>query len=338
MKQIYIHTCESYIPPYRQPVQEAISTGCYPQHEAHKDQYKAIAQEKNLWPVDMVIECAKRSIQQSNFRHSQISFLTYSYIHRQGQKHLWQPAAYLQHKLDINQSLAVSVNHGCNSMMLCAKLAMDHLTANDNEVALITSADRFNTSDFDRWQSDYAVVYGDAAVAALLSTHPGPFEILHFQHCAVSELEIMHRQSTPKIETQVAHDDYYDTRSAKKDYLNKHGKEAFILNMQNALQSLKKTLMEETSLGTNKAKWLVLPNVGKSILSHLYEPIFLELAERNFWEFGQYIGHAGASDQFLGLALLKEKELLKPGDRIILIGAGAGFSCSTMLIEYNPKI
>jgi 3-oxoacyl-[acyl-carrier-protein] synthase III len=54
---------------------------------------------------------------------------------------------------------------------------------------------------------------------------------------------------------------------------------------------------------------------------------------RTSWEFGRLNGHLGAGDQFAGLHDLLSRGELAPGDKVMLIGGGAGFSCTCAVIE-----
>lgn len=121
--------------------------------------------------------------------------------------------------------------------------------------------------------------------------------------------------------------------SQKKQYLVNNGKEQFEDTLTNTLSSLRHKLLGETELGQHMADWVILPNVGKRVLQSVYEPVFSDLAIGDLWQAGKEIGHAGASDQFLGLALLEASGDLKPGHLILLVGAGAGFSCSVLLLK-----
>lgn len=333
MTDIYIQACHSYLPNKRILVKDAVANELYDEDEARRDEYESIAVEEELWPIEMALKSVQDTLNQGASSRDDIDFLTYSFIHRQGHKHLWQPAAYLQDKLDLNHAMAVSVNHGCNSMMLSTKLAMDHLLASTSQSALVVCADRFANSGFDRWRSDYAVVYGDAAASMLLSKQPGPLKILHFQQQSVSNLESMHRFQRPEPESIESVASQYNTREAKKAYMSHYGKEGFINNMRVALCGMKQRLINETALSESVADWIVFPNVGKSILNGLYEPLFSDLATQNLWHVGKTIGHAGAADQFLGLATLIKSNKLKSGQKILMLGSGAGFSCSTLLLE-----
>lgn len=333
MSGVYINACKAYIPSDRLSVVEAVSQFRYDSNDAELDGYESAAIERLLWPADMALLAGKGALLQACIKGEDLSLLSYSAIHRHGHKHLWQPASYLQHELHANSAMGFSLNHGCNSMMLAAGLALEHCEVDTGRVSLILSADRFEESYFNRWRSDYGLVYGDAAVAALFSSEPGPLRIVYFDQQAASSLEGMHRMSIPVAEHDTSLEWFHDVREAKRRFLSERGRAEFESTLTNALMVLRQRLLSNTCLRSEMADWLILPNVGKRVLSSVYEPAFSDLALDDMWRSGRTIGHAGAADQFLGLAKLLASDQLKPGQLVLLVGAGAGFSCSILLVE-----
>jgi 3-oxoacyl-[acyl-carrier-protein] synthase-3 len=45
------------------------------------------------------------------------------------------------------------------------------------------------------------------------------------------------------------------------------------------------------------------------------------------------VGHLGAGDQICGFNHLLETDRVRPGDRVMLLGVGAGFSWSCAVLE-----
>jgi 3-oxoacyl-[acyl-carrier-protein] synthase-3 len=338
MTVLYINACESYIPKHSVSVAEAVANEWYDAGDAEADGYRSATVETEYWPGDMAVLAAQKALHNAEIAELDLSLLTYSSIHRHGHKQLWQPAAYIQHQLLATNAMALSVQHGCNALMLSVALALDHCRAQPKRKALLVSSDRFEHSYFDRWQSDYGLIYGDAAVAVVMSTDIGPFKVLYYDQMSVPSLESMHRNPEPEPETEASLSRQYDIREAKKAYLVLNGRETFEQTLSSALKTLRHRLIEHTELQHHMADWLVLPNVGKRVLNSVYQPVFADLAIGDLWQAGQQIGHAGASDQFIGLSLLAESGELRPGHLILLVGAGAGFSCSVLLLQVTEHL
>jgi hypothetical protein len=59
----------------------------------------------------------------------------------------------------------------------------------------------------------------------------------------------------------------------------------------------------------------------------------LEAIDAGGWPWSRTVGHLGAGDQFAGLARLIELCEVRPGDPVLLLGVGAGFTWSGAMVE-----
>lgn len=216
MYSIYINACEAYLPSTRVTVDEAVAEDKYDEKDAIADGYTAASVEENLWPSEMAMKATEKALSSSGIESSKLSLITYSAIHRHGHKHLWQPAAFIQDQLGAKNAMAFSLNHGCNALMLSAGLAMEHCQLSEERRSLLISSDRFEQSAFDRWRSDYGLIYGDAAVAIVLSQTPGRFRIEYFAQESAPRLESMHRMETPVQEDVKQIAALHNVRESKK--------------------------------------------------------------------------------------------------------------------------
>lgn len=331
--QVWLRACRSYVPEKRVSADDAVAAGWYQQEDHDKDGYLSIAVEDDKWPAEMARLAGQDALRQAGIGGDQVGFLSYASLHRHGHARFWQPAAYLQGALGAPGALAFSLQHGCNGLFVAARLALDYLQRADGRDALLIGADRFGTSSMDRWSGDYGVVYGDAAVALLLSARRGFARLLHLEVESVPALEGMHRHGAEHVETASAPQNEYGIRASKRAFMARHGRAFFFDEIRLALLRLRAGLLERYDLAVNPADWLITPYVGRSIVDSLYGAVFADLARGHCGEFGRQVGHTGTSDQFLGLADLVQSGRLAPGQRVLLIGAGAGFSCSAMLVE-----
>jgi 3-oxoacyl-[acyl-carrier-protein] synthase-3 len=51
------------------------------------------------------------------------------------------------------------------------------------------------------------------------------------------------------------------------------------------------------------------------------------------WDFGRTTGHIGAGDWALGVEHLLRTRAVAPGDKVLLFGGGAGYTCTAAVIE-----
>ncbi|KKC98479.1 ketoacyl-ACP synthase III family protein [Photobacterium halotolerans] len=328
---MYLSGLDITLPARRMTTQQAIEAREYDVPNAERDGYFSAAIEDELYPADMGLLAAQKALAESGHAPEQVATLSYASIHRHGHARLWSPAAYLQHQLKVDHALPVSIQHGCNGGFLALKLMAPHIQA--DRVGLLVTADRFSESGFNRWLGDYGLIYGDAAVAATVSAQSGFAKILHFDICSLPALERLHRLPLPSPETTDSYLSEYDIRQTKKSFLEAFSREGFVQPIQQALTRLRHSLLNQYNLSERPARWLIPPFVGNSIREETYEAYFGDLATHNAWQFGREIGHTGASDGLLGLHLLRQSGQLQSKDRVLVISAGAGFSCSVVLLE-----
>ncbi|WP_426624813.1 ketoacyl-ACP synthase III family protein [Leifsonia sp. McL0607] len=335
-RRIYISGLGTWLPSDRVTVQEAVDAGAYDAIRAVKDAFTSVRVERDAFPPEMGVEAARRALARVDL-HS-VGFLAWTSIHRHGHQTLWPPASFAHHELELDPNAIVfSLNQGCNGAFVAMKMGADHVRHHPGSSALVIGSDRFEDSLFDRWSSDHGTVYGDAASAVILSTSPGPIEVKHLDIEQGSALERMYRFKEPSAE------DVNDPRrdhlvgSAKRAYLQEHGDGEIREVFAQTLGALRERLMVRHPLLERPARYIVYPNVGAGVSAGLYQDILGDLAEEHLWEYGRSIGHTGVSDQILGLAELLDRGALRPGDQVLLIGAGNGLSVATMLLEIRGE-
>jgi 3-oxoacyl-[acyl-carrier-protein] synthase-3 len=125
-------------------------------------------------------------------------------------------------------------------------------------------------------------------------------------------------------------------REAKRDFLQRHGRTVLAQRTMAALHTLKERVLPN-SAAEDQVRFVVFPNLGYELLDQNYFPVFDRAEAKSLWAFGSTVGHLGAGDGFAGLAWLLETGALRPGDRVLLVGAGAGFTWTLMLLEMNPR-
>lgn len=310
-------------------VADAVAQGAYDTARAEDDGYLSVAQEPDLPPYEMAAEVAKAALQEAGVAPE---MLIYGSIHRHGQPRLWSPASWLQQELGMAGHVpALAVQQGCNGLMQALAMTMGH---NDNgtQSALFVGADCFHKSGFDRWRSDYGLIYGDAAAAFVLSREQGFARILETALDGVPALEVLHRDAEFEPETALSWQTEYDVRRTKRAFLANAGTEGFAAPLISALMRLR-TKIESHPKWRGRADVLLTPFVGNKTRTMTYEHVFGALAERATWDIGKRLGHLGTTDGWVGLEHLRRAGALEKGQHVLIISAGVGFSCSATLLE-----
>lgn len=306
------------------PVARAVAEGRYSEGQAQKDKYTSL--RRSLKPVpQMALDVGKAALGEAD--GTDLGQLVFSGIHDHGEARLWLPAAFLMDQLNAHQAFASNMSFGCNGLAL-ALLQSAMLLPSLPGPALLVGADRFEGTSFDRWQSDKGLAYGDAASAALVSNEEGFAELVFLSVEYEAGLERLHRRRFPK-KTK----DIWDVTSCKREFMQDFGGLSIFDGIARALSRLESALWNFLNASNVSLSAVITPFVGASVRESTYDSRFASLAPTHSTEFGQSVGHTGTSDQFLGFGHLVDSGAVKPGDHVLLIGAGAGFSVSAIVLR-----
>ena len=329
--EVSILSCSSYLPEKRIFLKE-VESKYYTQDEVCELNYDSIAVEDSLFPFDMACRAIDMSGDLIEKCKNYFLSVCYTSIHRHGHNVFWSPASSIQRKYSLGNAIPFNLSQGCNGQLLGIHFSLLQLlnSTQKNAKTLVASADSFSTSAFSRWISDYGIIYGDGASVIVLGKEKGVARILKHHTVTESALEEMHRNMFHRNEKDLLPSDYYNVRKTKKEFLEKYGKKFLTEKTKNALTNLKKMIFSD--IKEDDVEYFVLPNLGKKLLQENYYSIFSFASEKSTYDFGRKIGH-GSGDCGLGLDFLLKQVAVKPGDKILLLGAGAGFSWSAMLIE-----
>lgn len=334
--KINIKSCTSYLPKKRWFVSDAITNRIYAEKDSIESGYESILFEDHKYPAEMALLSAESCLKRTNFSKENINLISYTSIHRHGHKRFWSPASYLQRSLGCNNAIPYCISQGCNSQLIAIQILISQLLIDDSlHSGLSVSSDRFSNSAFNRWNSDYCIVYGDAASSVLLTKEPGIFSILNINTVSEPVLEEVHRNDQAKPETSKLLVNEHNVKESKKEFLKKYGKTSLSEKTRLALTKLYTMTFDQSDVIPSEVKYYILPNLGKKILEENYYTVFKGAEDKSLWCFGKTVGHLGTSDCMVGLSYLLENNILKSGDIILLLGAGSGFTWSTLLLQIN---
>lgn len=331
---LYLAGLGAVLGPSQLMVADAVADGRYEKERATADGYVAVAHEPRRASYEMALAAAQEAMKEAAITGDEVAAMAYASIHRHGQPRLWTPASWVQRHLNIGGNVpALTVNQGCNgllqSMIALAPLCGSDASAN----LLLVGADRFQDSGFDRWKSDYGLLYGDAAAALALSRQAGFARVIHMALDGAPALEELHRDPQPARETPESWVREYDVRRSKRAFLSTHGHAGFTKPLNSALNRLKDSLVGHPDWN-GPVRWIFTPFVGASVREATYEAVFGDLGDQSGWEIGKMCGHLGTTDGWVGLSRLRADGLIEPGERVLIVSAGVGFSCGVLLLEF----
>jgi 3-oxoacyl-[acyl-carrier-protein] synthase-3 len=333
--EIYIASISSYLANTLHPIQSAILSGQYSNKDASEMEYESISViTDDVSILEMAQKAATNALIKANIIGKQLEILTFNSVNSHGNPQLWCPASYIQRILCAEEALPLSINQGCNGQLLSIALISQILISSKKKYGLTVAADKFSGTGINRWHGDYGIVYGDAATAVVLSRVGGIAKIISLETVNDPELEELHRfDEAHNTQDNEYFEKKYNVRLAKKEFLKNYGKDVVMKATQSAMKKLWKNTFIHKEFVPADVKYFIFPNLAKNILDNNYFSIHSGVEKKSLWKFGKTVGHLGASDCIAGLSYLFENNKLISGDKVLCVGAGAGFSWSFMLIE-----
>jgi 3-oxoacyl-[acyl-carrier-protein] synthase III len=329
-ENLYISGVGTYLP---SPVdaKDAVAAGKYPAEEFRSAGMLSAREENELEAVDMAVLSAEQAVKRSAVDTGAVGLLLHSSLGQWGSStDVLTPATYIQRRVLGGAAPSMYVNSASNGGMASLELAASWLSARDPRGdVLVTSASRFALPDFDRWRTDTGLVYGDGAASVVVSGRSGFVRVLATRSDSVSELEPVYRAASGAGPAE----GMLDMASEKRRFVEKHGPSHVIEMLQAAVSRNVLGLLDECSTPMSAIKKFVVPNVGRLLIRlHYSVPLKIGL-DRTLWDWGRTTGHIGSSDQFAGLAHLLEAGHVSTGDRVVLLGLGAGFNITSAVVE-----
>lgn len=251
---------------------------------------------------------------------------------------LWSASCWIANQLMPGPlpGLSLEVNALCNSGLAALELAATTLTARpDLGEALITVADWFPETAVDRWNLDSGVLLGDGGAAVVLGRGGGRLRLLSCASWADPALEGLQRGNEPFHEASpAALKPLVLRRLAREFYAVGEKSPASVVAAHIAgVRTVVARALEEADTTLEEARWAVPPFVGRTSFRFGYaEPLGLDPA-RTLLELGLRTGHMGGVDHLYALDHLVRGNLLAPGDQVVLIGVGGGFTFSCAVLQ-----
>ncbi|SEB30978.1 3-oxoacyl-[acyl-carrier-protein] synthase-3 [Streptomyces misionensis] len=321
-----------WLPPALTVAEAAERDLCRPQDLAATGYLAATVSAGDSAP-EMAARAARQALERSALDPGQVSVLLYANVYYQGHD-LWAPASYVQREGLGNRCPAVEIRQLSNGGMAALELAAAHLTAAPGDAAALTvAADRFCLPGFDRWFSDPGTVYGDGAAALVLSNRDGWGRLLSLATVSDPELEAMHRGDDPFGPAPFTVRRPIDMKACQKGFRATASMSATVARTAAGQRAALTRALDEAGTDLATIDWYVLPHFGRRRLDASYTAPLSIPEERTLWSWFRGVGHLGAADQFASLGHLADTHALRPGQRVLVMGVGAGFTWSSAVVE-----
>ncbi|WTW98985.1 hypothetical protein OG216_39105 [Streptomycetaceae bacterium NBC_01309] len=309
----YVNATASFLPP-RTDIATVTDNGSRRFNSALGYRSATIA-EPGTGP-GMAAKAALLALKDSGFRGDALSLLTLAAA-LPGNTSVLSHACQVQRALALDHARAPDLNAASAGDVAGLVAGAEHLRANPDAIATLAAATSCLT-EIDRLNSPDHVM-SDGAAALVLSRRPGRVRLVATSHAAAPQLEVLTHVNLTPVQRLTA------LKRLKKPQL---------ATMQEKTCEAVGLVLDEAATSIDKITRIVVPGAGIPFLSAVIaQPLGIELAKTT-WPFARHVGHAGPCDHFLGLDhLLRHDSALKTGDRILVIGLGAGWRWICVLVE-----
>lgn len=250
----------------------------------------------------------------------------------------WSASCYVLNELvDAGPMLSLQLNALSNSSLAAVELAAHAMTA-DKEMGyvLVTVADRFTEADFPRWSSHSGLVLGDGAVAAVVGRGVGVASLVSIASFTDPRMEALHRGDEEIIGGGTPHVVPIELSNRGLAHLEKIGGAREIQKrFVDALSRIVEKALSDAGLTMSGIARIVLPFFGRELITDQYLTPLEISEERTLLDFGLRHGHLGGADQLVGLHHLISTGVVRRGEYVMLVGAGAGFTWTIAVVQVS---
>jgi 3-oxoacyl-[acyl-carrier-protein] synthase-3 len=328
---IYLSGVASWLPP-----REPIGQGRYrPGTQDEYDWESATVAGDDETVVGMAVRAGQLALTRSGVDPAEVSMLLHAYTWFQGLD-LWTASSYIHHALlgENRSARAIDLNQQSAGVVSALQLGADHLVAGPGRRAVVvTTADRFALPGLDRWHTEGPrFIFGDGAGALVLARGRGFARLVAASCVADTTLEPMYRGNSPFLLSSTASQVPIDMHARKAAFLRQMDVREVAGRLNRGHADAVHGLLDEAGLAVSDVSRFIFPNFGLRMLTELVKPLGIDVSQ-TLWELGRTTGHVGAADPVNGLTYLIEQGQLAVGERVMLVGIGAGFSWESVLVE-----
>jgi 3-oxoacyl-[acyl-carrier-protein] synthase-3 len=219
----------------------------------------------------------------------------------------------------------------CNAGLGSLCLAAGYIASGFTSAVLMTTGDNFAPPWVDRWNVQLNLIFADGGSALLLSGRTGFARLVSATMGAENSLERWNRGDAP-FATAPGLEVPLRLRERGAQHAVTPEAEGSWERYEAGLTSTTQRALDDAGVTVQDIARVVIPLIHRGTPLENYEVLgFSE--KQSTWDAGRRVGHIGAGDQFLGLEYLVQERAVGPGDLVLIVAAGAGFSFSAAVVE-----
>ena len=248
----------------------------------------------------------------------------------------WVAAPYVQLRLGIKHCFGSEVRTGCNGLSGVA-LTADAMRGTGETFALVTACDTW-PPPIDRWRGPAGFAHADGGGALAVTTEPTPLRLTAIEVHSDPTMEALTRGGHPLHGPHPP----LDLRQRASEFGMPEDEQW--KRRDEGLTYVVGRVLSAAATTPGEVGHVVVPHLYRDHLEReILRPLKLGIGITT-WEYGRRVGHLGAADLFASLGYLLRGDLapararLRQGDRVLMIGVGAGYSWGAALLDVVAPI
>lgn len=273
--------------------------------------------------TDMAFEAAKAAIKDAGITIDDIDYIITSTMCPDDV--VVSTSAQLLTKFEVNGIPCIDINAACSGFVYGIELVDSLLkTGRYKNILLISSEMVSRITDWTDRRT--AILFGDAAGAVVVQAS---------ETNQITNIIIGAKQNQPGVlDCPTTYNDCPFRTSTKETdgagIIQMEGTKVFKFAVSTVSREILHTL-ETSGLSIDDIKWIVPHQANTRILENIAKKIKCDLSK--FFVNLEKWGNTSSATIPVALAEMKQQGLLKPGDKIIIAGFGAGLTWGTALVE-----
>ncbi|MEU1710970.1 ketoacyl-ACP synthase III family protein [Streptomyces sp. NPDC005706] len=326
--ELYIASAASWLPDAR-PLSDAVAAGLV--DEEHQSLgYESITVAEGVSGPEMAVRAGRLALERAGTDGHEVGLVLHSTCGYQGHD-MWPTASYVANETVGRAAAGFDLQQRCNAGLASLTLAAGQIAAGFTEAVLLTSGDNFAPPWVDRWNVQLNLIFADGGSALLLSGRGGFARVVSARVGADNSLERWNRGLEP-FGTIPGREMPVPLRARGRQHALTSEAEGSWERIEAGLKSTTAGALADAGLTGEDISRVVTPLIHRGEYPENYDVLgFTE--KQSTWDLGRRVGHIGAGDQFLGLEHLVKQRAVGPGDLVLMVAAGAGFSFSAAVVE-----
>lgn len=295
--------------------------------------YQKHVADTTMHASDMAIEAARPIL-------NRIDVLDIQVIIYFGSPHkdylVWSCAPKIQYELGAKNAYAFELMNVSSCFPIALKVAKDMLIADNsiNNILLVGGCKESQIIDYENSRSRFMLNFGDGGAAALVNRGPSKGKILgshmitdgsFHNQVKIPAGGTVQPASVATVQDRLHFIDVADPFSMKQGL-----DRVSVTNFKTVIEKA----VQKGGYRLEDIDWLLPLHTKRSMLYELLERIDLEKDQAIYLD---HYGHMSALDPCIGLHIGAQQKKFKPGDLVVAVSAGTGYTWAATAIKWEGE-